>query len=86
MTRVWPAGDPIQVSLAANGLPRAFLWRGVWHTVASIAARWRVRSGWWSSEGEIWREYIKLTTADGLLCSIYRDLHSGAWFCARLYD
>jgi hypothetical protein len=84
MTRLWPEGDPVQVTLSANGLPLAFFWRGVWHSVASVALRWRVRADWWSDEA--WREYVKLTTADGLLCTLYRDLNAGTWFCSRLYD
>jgi len=86
MTRLWPAGDPIQVETGADGQPQSFLWRGVWHPVERVAARWRVRTGWWAAGGEAWREYVRLTTVDGLLCALYRDLHTGAWFCARLYD
>ncbi len=85
MTRLWSAALPIQVVTDAGGLPQKFLWRGTWHPVTSIANRWRVRATWWSEEA--WREYFKLTTADGLLCVLYRDLENDdAWFWARLYD
>ena len=84
MTRLWPAGDPIEVRLAGDGQPEAFLWRGAWHPVAAIANRWEVRASWWSTEA--WREYVKLTTTDGLLCVLCRDLYSEAWSCMRLYD
>jgi hypothetical protein len=43
-----------------------------------------VRVSWWSEEA--WREYVKLTTTDGLLCTLYQDLRDGAWYLARLYD
>jgi hypothetical protein len=84
MSRLWADGDPIEVDVEADGLPRVFHWRGAWHPVTGIANRWRVRTGWWIEEA--WREYFKLTTADGLLCTIYHDLATGDWFCARLYD
>jgi len=84
MTRLWPDGVPIQVVSGTDGLPQAFTWRGRRHTVTGIALRWRVRVDWWAEEA--WREYVKLTTAEGLLCTLYRDLRTGAWFCARLYD
>jgi hypothetical protein len=84
MTRLWPEGNPIQVVSEADGLPRAFIWRGRRHIVAGIALRWRVRVDWWAED--VWREYVKLTTTDGLLCTLYRDLCTGEWFCARLYD
>ena len=84
MSRLWADGDPIEVQVGSDGLPRAFYWRGAWRPVSAIANRWRVRASWWSEEA--WREYFKLATADGLLCMVYHDLHGGGWFCARLYD
>jgi hypothetical protein len=84
MTRLWAEGDPIQVVSWADGLPQAFTWRGQRHMVTGIALRWRVRVGWWAEEA--WREYVKLTTTDGLLCTLYCDLHTSKWFVARLYD
>jgi hypothetical protein len=84
MSRLWPGGDPIEVEVDSGGLPRAFSWRGAWHQVEGITNRWRARVSWWSEEA--WRDYFKLVTVDGLLCTIYHDLHVNAWFCARLYD
>ena len=84
MTRLWPSGDPVPVTLGPDDLPRAFLWRGAWHPVAGIANRWRVRASWWSDE--VSREYVKLTTADGLLCILAHDLRGDAWRLIRLYD
>jgi hypothetical protein len=37
-------------------------------------------------EWSIWREYVKVTTDTGLLCLLYRNLHDGGWFLARIYD
>ena len=37
-------------------------------------------------EGEVHREYLKLTTTDGLLCEIFFDLIHERWCLARLYD
>lgn len=69
-----------------HGLPEVFWWRGTRIRVAAIANRWRVRASWWVGEEEAWREYVKLTTTDGMLCTLYCDLRTGAWFCSRLYD
>jgi hypothetical protein len=84
MSRLWADGDPIAVEVGSDGLPQAFCWRGARHPVTSIANRWRARANWWSEE--VWRDYFKLATADGLLCTIYHDLYANTWFCARLYD
>jgi hypothetical protein len=86
MTRLWPAGEPVDVVLKPDGLPSRFLWRGRWHTVAAVANRWRVRSSWWQPAADAHREYIKLTTTDGLLCTLYHDLREGSWRLMRLYD
>lgn len=86
MTRLWPAGEPVEVALGEDGLPTRFLWRGRWHTVAAIANRWRVRSSWWLPAADAHREYVKLTTVDGWLCALYRDLRDGTWHFVRLYD
>jgi hypothetical protein len=86
MTRLWPAGEPVEVALGEDDLPTRFLWRGRWHTVTTIANRWRVRSSWWLPAADAHREYVKLTTADGWLCALYRDLRDGTWHFVRLYD
>jgi len=86
MTRIWPSGDPVRATVGPDGLPQEFWWRGASHEVADIANRWRVQASWWSPGEDAWREYVKLTTVDGLLCTLYRDLRTGEWYCARLYD
>jgi hypothetical protein len=37
-------------------------------------------------ERSVWREYVKVTTDTGLLCLLYRNMHGGGWFLARIYD
>ena len=86
MTRLWSNGDPVQVVVGEEGSLRQLYWHGAWHEVSAIANRWRVRSTWWLPAADAWREYIKLTTADGLLCTVYRDLQEDAWYFARMYD
>jgi len=86
MTRLWPAGEPVQMTLGADGTPQTFLWAGTWHLVAGVANRWRVRTGWWTPDAAAWQEYVKLTTADGLLCVLAHDLERDTWRLVRLYD
>jgi len=92
MTRLWAAGEPVQVVAGPPGAhdegqaPARFQLRGEWHEVAFIANRWRVHTTWWRPEASAQREYFKLATSGGLLCVLYHDLQSGAWYCARVYD
>jgi hypothetical protein len=86
MTRLWPTGQPIQVVTGPDGALLRFTWDGASHEVAAIANRWRVSANWWLPTAAARREYFKLTTTDGLLLTLYRDLQDGAWYCARVYD
>lgn len=85
MTRLWPVGEPL-AAWGGGETPAGFLWQGTTHAVRAVHNRWRVHTRWWAPEGALWREYVKLTTDTGLLCLIYRDLVSGGWFLARIYD
>ena len=51
-----------------------------------IRQRWQVDGDWWGEQGRVWREYMALTTADGMLCVIYFDLLDQSWHLSRLYD
>lgn len=86
MTRLWPAGEPVQMVFDPAGAPQAFAWAGAWHPVAAIARRWRAHTGWWTPAAEAWQEYVKLTTADGLLCVLGHDLRDDTWRLVRVFD
>jgi hypothetical protein len=84
MSRFWPAGLPIAVTLDALATPTAFTWRTQRHSVARVVERWRVDEGWWKKRA--WREYFQLVTRSGLLVLIYHDVRSGQWRLQRVYD
>lgn len=84
MTHLWPAGQPIGVSLNQQKEPAAITWLGQTHVVEAIGRYWRVDMEWWQQR--VWRAYYKLSTDTGLLVIIYQDLLSGEWYLQRLYD
>lgn len=84
MTRLWPAGTPIQVIADDQDWPQQFRWQGHIHTVQTINKHWRVDVGWWRTR--IWRACYKLNTDRGLLVVIYQDLLSGTWYLERVFD
>ena len=86
MTRLWPDSEKIRVELNDAGWPQRFDWQGQAHAVQQIRQRWQVDGDWWSEAGHVWREYIALTTVDGLLCVIYFDLLDQTWHLSRMYD
>ncbi|MBP7961471.1 MAG: hypothetical protein KBG20_03875 [Caldilineaceae bacterium] len=86
MTRLWPEGDPIDVTLDRAQEPAAFAWQGRTHPVRRIRQRWQVDSEWWSPSGRVWRDYVAITTGDGLLCVLFHDRLAEAWFLEKVYD
>ena len=85
MTRLWPAGEPV-APWGGEEMPAGFVWEGTCHSIQHLCNRWCIHTRWWDPEQAIWREYAKVVTDTGLLCLLYRDLLSGGWFLARVYD
>lgn len=84
MTRLWPAGQPVDAEEDNQGRPASFFWRGQKHIVAEVVRHWRVDLGWWRQRQ--WRAYYKLRTESGLLVILYQDLVGEQWYLQRLYD
>jgi hypothetical protein len=85
VTRLWPDGEPVEVWGEA-GMLTDFTWQGEAHRVLQVCNRWWIHTCWWEPGEAVWREYLKVATDTGLLCLLYRNLLSGDWFLARLYD
>ncbi len=86
MSRLWPEGEPVAVLANAAAQPVRFTWQGRSHRVAQVQQQWQVDADWWRAEGRVKRAYHAVTTSSGLLCVLYQDLESGAWFLAKVYD
>lgn len=86
MTRLWAEGAPISVETNSDGCPTRFAWRGRVHRLQRIQQRWQVDTDWWSDDGHVWRDYLAVVTADGLLCVLYYDMLAEGWYLAKLYD
>ena len=84
MTKLWRSGPPLVVDTDARGDPLSFQWNGAVHRTGTVCNTWRVHSEWWRNP--VWRDYYKIETTDGVLCVIYRDLVTGKWHLARIYD
>lgn len=55
-------------------------------TVVEVVRRWRVDIEWWQKGGGVARDHLTLRTADGTLCEIFADRHTGDWYLQRLLD
>ena len=91
MTRLWPNGEAVEAWGGIETL-EGFFWQGTSHHISIVCNRWRIHTRWWDAANglypgqAIWREYLKITTDQELLCLLYRDLQEESWFLARVYD
>ncbi len=85
MTHLWTMEPEIAVQATpGDAQPGAFIWTGRRHVVAGLCNAWRLHTGWWLHEA--WRDYFKVQTEDGLLCTVYHDLVADRWHVVRVYD
>src|SRR5438552_187812 len=70
---VWDEGELIALVVAGHR-----------HTVVEELRKWRVEADWWKDG--VARDYLTLRTADGLVCDVYGDRRSGAWWLQRVFD
>jgi hypothetical protein len=84
--RLYRPGDPIRVRCSGEGRPLAFTWHGEPYRVDSIEEVREPRLDWWSATGEIHRVYFLVVTNRALICEIFRDVPTGEWFMARVFD
>jgi hypothetical protein len=84
MTRLFIGGVLVEVQIDLNAMPVRFTWEGQVYRVQNIANHWRVDMGWWRLR--ICRDYFKVSTSNGLLVTLYRDLLTDCWYLQRVYD
>jgi hypothetical protein len=65
-----------------RSLPRAVLFEGVMHEVATVQDRWRIDDEWWR-ETPVSRVYYQLQLDNGRVVTLYRDLIGGGWWEQR---
>ncbi|MDP9326042.1 MAG: hypothetical protein M3O87_05845 [Candidatus Dormibacteraeota bacterium] len=96
MSRLLAEPEAVEVAMV-EGAPRWLRLGARRHRVERVFARWRVESDWWRSP--VSREYWKLALdggagatwseddeAPGLVCEVFEDRLSQAWWLSRLYD
>lgn len=86
MTRLWSPGQPIQVQLNSQGQPIRFTWLNRHYRIHQVRQRWQVDTDWWAEQGHIWRDYLAVTTQEGLLAVLYQDLLTEQWYLSKTYD
>ena len=72
----------ITVEEDARQQPLTLILRGRKLKVASIDDLWEIDEEWWR-ERPVVRMYYQLTTEDGRLITVFRDLMDGGWYQQR---
>ena len=73
-----PAPDPIDVRVAADGSPSAFVRGNTWSRVASIDLHWRLEGDWWWGEGR--KDYYKVVSRKGEIQVLFHESKGDRWF------
>jgi hypothetical protein len=85
VSRLLETPEPVRVEVTAGVPARVATGEGR-RPVQRVCARWRVETDWWRAA--VSREYWKLELggAEPLLCDVYQDHLTGAWWLSRWYD
>jgi hypothetical protein len=91
MAHLLSEGEVIDMTLDALWQPQAFIWNSQCFLIRHISERWLVQTDFWSEQGEVSREYVKLTAwneraKSEVLCEVYLDLIEEVWFLSCVYD
>lgn len=84
MTQLLDPPLPVEVELDEAGEPRHVRGQPLAGPALPLV-RWIVEIDWWTSE-PVSREYWRVVLRDELMCELYRDRESGAWYVERVYD
>jgi hypothetical protein len=84
MSKLFHEAITLEVKEDIQHRPISFLHKGRKEDVKEICELWRVSREWWKSA--IDREYFRVRTVRGIVCEMYRDLLTGAWYLQRIYD
>jgi hypothetical protein len=84
MSKLFHEAITLEVQEDIQHRPTAFLYKGGREGVEEICEQWRVSQEWWKRA--IDREYFRVSTVRGIVCEMYRDLLTGAWYLQRIYD
>jgi protein ImuB len=67
------------LSIAPDGPPVAFRFRGQHHELAASCGPERIETGWWRGKS-VRRDYWRIATATGQRFWIFRQLNDGRWY------
>lgn len=73
------------VSVAPNGPPLAFSWKGAERRIERTWGPERIQTGWWRGRS-VHRDYYRVETADGQWFWLFRQLTDRQWFLHGIFE
>lgn len=83
MSQLLSSPQPVRVATDCYGKPTALLWHGRRDPV-TVCNHWRMEGDWWRQR--IAREYYRLLTKSGTVCTVYHDVDEGGWYLQKMLD
>ena len=84
MSKLFQKAITLEVTEDIQHRPISFLHKGRKESIKEICQQWRMSQEWWRNAVD--REYFRVRTVRGIVCEMYRDLLTGAWYLQRIYD
>jgi hypothetical protein len=84
MSKLFHEAITLEIQEDIHHRPISFLYKGRKEGVEEICEQWRVSREWWERATD--REYFRVRTVRGIVCEMYRDLPTGAWYLQCIYD
>ena len=84
MSKLFHEAIILEVKENIQHRPISFLYKGRKEGIEEICEQWRVSKEWWKSA--VNREYFRVRTVRGIVCEMYRDLLTSAWYLQRIND
>ena len=66
--------EPLTVTLAADGTPANFTWRGKLYTVHEVLGKWHLQDYWWDRARRSNRYYYRLEVQEHMIFELYLDV------------
>ena len=82
-----PARPVVVLTQWPDGAPQQWCWRGRLQQTTRVEAMWTVTTGWWQGEtASTVRANYRLRTRTGLICVLYCERMTGAWYLDQILD
>lgn len=79
--------EPIELQLAADQRPQAFIWRGRRYQIKQIVKHWTSNEAWWQKSAPRLHAVVNAQyRGEWGLYELFYEMQHGRWFLRSIYD